>query len=96
MNTSQEIKEVLKKYKPELEKEYNVSLLGLFGSYARNEQHESSDVDILIDFSQPIGLQFVDIAERLETILGRKVDLVSKNAVKPKLLKYIQQDIQYV
>ena len=96
MNKSREITELLREHKPSLEKEFNVSALGLFGSYARNEQNEVSDVDILVDFSKPIGLKFVDVADKLEAILGRKVDLVSKNAIRPKLMEYIQQDIQYV
>ncbi len=96
MKNLNEIENILKNYKPELIQKYNVSELGIFGSFARNEQSEASDIDILIDFKQPIGLQFVEIADNLEKVLGLKVDLVSKNAIKPRLMQFIQQDIRYV
>jgi predicted nucleotidyltransferase len=70
--------------------------MGIFGSFARNEQSDTSDIDILVEFDKPIGLKFVDLANELEMILNNKVDLVSKNGVRPKLMKYILQDIQYV
>jgi predicted nucleotidyltransferase len=70
--------------------------MGIFGSFARNEQSDTSDIDILVEFDKPIGLKFVDLANELEMILNNKVDLVSKNGVKPKLMKYILQDIQHV
>ncbi|MBI2427930.1 MAG: nucleotidyltransferase family protein [Ignavibacteriales bacterium] len=96
MTTTSEIKKKLQQHKTELRNNYSVKSLGIFGSFARNEQSDTSDIDILVDFEKPIGLQFVDLAEYLESILHAKVDLVSKNAVKPKLMKYIGQDIQYV
>lgn len=75
---------------------YYVSELGLFGSVVRNDFSGESDIDILVDFSQPIGIEFIDLAEELETRLKRKVDLVSKKGVKPQYLKTIQADLIYV
>ena len=55
-----------------------------------------SDIDILVEFDKPIGLDFVLLADELEAILGVKVDLVTTNALKPKMFEYIKQDLQYV
>ena len=66
--------------------------LALFGSWARNEQTETSDVDILVEVDPSIGLRFVTLAERLESLLEQHVDLVSIRAVKPSLLKQIQAE----
>lgn len=65
---------------------YNVRALSLFGSVARGEEAERSDVDLLVEFSRPIGFfQFVRLQRALEAILGRRVDLVTPNALKPQL-----------
>jgi predicted nucleotidyltransferase len=96
MKTLQDIKLKLSLLKPMLEKQYAVSELGLFGSYARNEQNDQSDIDILVDFKRPIGIEFVDLAELLEKELDVKVDLVSRNGIKPKYFSAIQPEIVYV
>lgn len=70
--------------------------MGLFGSYARNENNETSDVDILVEFNAPVGFAFIDLAIELEKLLHKKVDLVSKNGVKNTMLPYIEKDIIYV
>jgi predicted nucleotidyltransferase len=96
MKTLQDIKIKLSHIKPMLEKQFAVSELGLFGSYVRNEQNDQSDLDILVDFKNPIGIEFVDLAELLEKELDLKVDLVSRNGIKPKYFSAIQQEIIYV
>ena len=96
MKTLDEIKSVLAQHKEELADKYKVSQIGVFGSYIRGEQGEKSDVDILVEFKEPIGLKFTELAEFLESILGVKVDLVSKGAVKPNRWKYIEEDLIYV
>ena len=96
MNSLTDIKIIFQRYKSTLYNEYSVKSMGIFGSFARNEQSDTSDIDILVEFDKPIGLKFVDLANELEMILNNKVDLVSKNGVKPKLMKYILQDIQHV
>lgn len=67
--------------------------MALFGSWARNEQTDMSDVDILVEVDPSIGLRFVTLAERLELLLEQHVDLVSSRAVKPNLLKQIQTEL---
>lgn len=70
--------------------------MAIFGSYSRKEQNDSSDLDILVEFSGNIGVRFIDLAEELESIIGFRVDLVSKNGIKEKYLKSIDSDLIYV
>lgn len=75
---------------------YHVRTLGLFGSVVRNDFSAASDIDILVDFIQPIGIEFIDLAELLENRLKRKIDLVSKNGIKEKYFKAIEKELVYV
>lgn len=87
----------LKQAKPSLEKKYGVKDIALFGSYSRNTAVAGkSDVDVMVAFSQPIGLAFVDLADELEQLLQMKVDLVSRNGIKPKYFTVIEPDLIYV
>ncbi len=86
----------LQKKKAHFFDKYPLKSMAIFGSYARNEQTKSSDIDILVEFSQPIGFEFVDLAIELETFLKQKVDLVSKKGIKPEMLPYIEKDVLYV
>jgi hypothetical protein len=96
MKDINEIKELLQKNKTDLMNRYNLRSIALFGSITRNEATEKSDIDILVDFEKPIGLEFVILADELEEILGVKVDLVTPNAIKPKVFEYIKRDLLYV
>lgn len=96
MRTLQEILNTLGNHKQRLLQDYPIKSIAIFGSYARKEQNESSDLDVLVEFSDKIGIRFVDLAEDLENIVGFKVDLVSKKGVKPKYLKSINSDLIYV
>ena len=96
MSKLEELKETIKQHRHELEQKYKVKTIAIFGSYARGEETEESDVDILVEFDEPIGLEFVDLAEYLEGILGVKVDLVPRDAIKPNRRKYIEEDLSYV
>ena len=90
------IKQIIKELKPELEKKFHVSSIGVFGSVARNDYSESSDVDIIVDFSQPIGIEFIDLADLLEEKFHEQVDLVSKKGIKPQYFSSIENEIVYV
>ena len=97
MSSRENILDLLRRAKPDMERQYHVRSLALFGSYARNEQTEASDVDVLVEFSKPIGgFAFVDCAEALEARLGLRVDLVPADSVEPYFQKNIQEDIVYV
>lgn len=78
---------------PELRREFPVGRMALFGSVARGEERPDSDVDILVEVDPSIGLAFVTLAERLEAVLGRKVDLVSRRALKPALWQQIEPEL---
>ena len=90
------IKEILTQLKPELSQKYFVNSIGLFGSIVRNDFTDKSNVDKIVDFSKPIGIEFVDLADFIESKLNKKVDLVSKNGVKSKYLHQIESEIVYV
>ncbi len=93
MMTREEVLTTLRRHKPELQKKYPLSNIELFGSYARNEQTPESDVDIMVEFNEPVGIEFVDLLIDLETILGRPVDLITKKSLRPKLKPYIEPDL---
>lgn len=96
MKTLQEIKSVLSSHKKRLFSDYPIKSMAIFGSYSRKEQKDTSDLDILVEFSDRIGIRFIDLADDLEKIVGFKVDLVSKKGIKEKYLKSIDSDLIYV
>lgn len=75
---------------------YPIKELGIFGSVARKEENADSDIDILVEFSEPVGWEIIDLASELEELLGYKVDLVSKKAVRANLMPFVLKDIVYV
>jgi uncharacterized protein len=84
---------LLRKQRKELVERYNVASLSLFGSVARNEARPDSDVDLLVEFSQPVGLfQFIELQQELETLLGCKVDLGTPRSLKPHLKEQVLQE----
>jgi uncharacterized protein len=95
MKTRKELEKIIKKKKSFLKKKYDVKEIGIFGSYARDEQSKYSDIDILVTFSSDIGWEFVDLKEYLEKILGLKVDLVTIKALKPQLKDSILKEVVY-
>ncbi|MBE0479241.1 nucleotidyltransferase family protein [Candidatus Aerophobetes bacterium] len=94
MRTIEEIKEILKERKEELRVKYKVKELGIFGSYVRGEQNKKSDLDILVAFYEtPSLLRFINLENYLSDLLGRKVDLVMKRALKPNIGKAILEEV---
>ena len=92
-----EIKELISSHKDEIHKEYKIMNIGIFGSYVRNEQNEESDLDILVEFDEPISMfKFVELEYYLEELIGIKIDLVSKKALKPVIGSYINSEVEYV
>ncbi len=79
-----------------LKKKYHLKSIGVFGSFSRQAQTAKSDVDVLVEFAKPVGFEFIDLADELEELLNHKVDLVSRNAIKPRLLKSVEEDLIYV
>ncbi len=93
MKTTQEILALLRKAAPELQDRYGVRRLAIFGSYARGDQRDESDVDVLVEVDPSIGLRFVDLADRIETILGIRSDVISRRAIKPRNWKVIEREL---
>ena len=93
MKTRAEILEILRKEKPELVRRYGLKRLALFGSYAREDQREDSDVDILVEIEPQIGLGFVELADRIEDALGIRTEVVSRRAIKPRYWEIIKEDL---
>ncbi|MDR3132971.1 MAG: nucleotidyltransferase family protein [Prevotellaceae bacterium] len=97
MSYLEEVKMGLRALKPELSVKFHVRAIGLFGSIVRNDFSPStSDIDIIVDFSQPVGVEFIDLADYLENKFHRKVDLVSRRGIKPLYYSAIEKDIVYV
>lgn len=93
----EEIEKTLRECKPLLEKGFKVKEIGIFGSYLRREQKERSDLDILVEFSEPIGLfNFIELEDFLMKKLGVKVDLVMKDALKPRIKDKVIKEALYV
>lgn len=96
MYTLQNIVDILQKHKPELQSKYPIARLGVFGSYARGEATENSDIDIAVEINGTMGLNFVAMAEEIEGLFGIKTDVVPKRAIKSQYLPYVEKDIVYV
>ncbi|MDR1226937.1 MAG: nucleotidyltransferase family protein [Prevotellaceae bacterium] len=97
MSYLEEIKIKLKTLKPELSEKFHVNTIGVFGSVVRSDfSLYTSDIDIIVDFSQAVGIEFIDLANYLERKFHRKVDLVSRGGIKPRYYSEIEKDIVYV
>lgn len=96
MNNLPEIRKTLERAKPYLVDKYHLNSIALFGSVLRADFSDKSDVDIIVEFSKPIGIEFIDLADELESLLTRKIDLVSKEGIKPGYFKKIEHQILYV
>ena len=99
MKRLDEIKKILKECEKELREKYKIKEIGIFGSYVRGEAKESSDIDILVEFEPDARislLDFVELENYLSDILGIKVDLVEKSALKPRIGKQILSEVVYI
>ena len=96
-STRQDILSSLKKLKGEVEKEYSVKTIGVFGSVARNEQTGKSDIDLLVEFSKPVGfVTFMRLENFLSERLGNPVDLVTSDSLKPVIRQDVLSEVIYV
>ncbi|NOY35487.1 MAG: nucleotidyltransferase family protein [bacterium] len=93
----EEIKSIVSKNLPTIKEKYHVKQMGIFGSVVRGEEKNDSDVDILVEFASPIGFfDFIRLEFYLSEILNKKVDLVSKKAIKPIIKNSILDEVIYV
>ena len=96
MYSKAKILQILKDRKPDLQKRYPISELGLFGSYARDDFNEHSDIDILVDFDDRIGIGFISLAHELEDMFKTKIDLVSRKGIKSRYLSFVEKNLIHV
>lgn len=99
MTKLKQIKNILEQQKTYLKEKYEVKEIGVFGSYVRGRQKKKSDLDILIEFAPDSKMDlftFVELENYLSDILGIKVDLVMKTALKPKIGKHILEEVVYL
>ena|SRR3989337_94398 len=93
MATLDEIKKIINEHRQELKEKYKITEIGIFGSYVRGEQKRRSDIDILVEFGEPISLlDLVGAENYLRKILKMKVDLVPKEDVRPELKEIILKE----
>ena len=93
--SKQEIKNALRQIRGELKHKYGVRRIGLFGSLVREDEQIVRDVDLLVEFERPVGLLFIHLADYLEEVLGRPVDLVTLMAIKENRRASVLEDVEY-
>lgn len=96
MPSRAEIESKLQQLKPVLSEKFHVTRIGYFGSYASETQRADSDLDLLVEFSQPIGWEFFTLEKYLEQSLGLRVDLVTHNALKERMKNIILKQVHYI
>jgi predicted nucleotidyltransferase len=95
MNNRDHILRLLEQHGREFKDRFSVLKIGLFGSHARNEASQGSDIDLLVDFSNPTFDNYMDLKFYLEDLLQSPVDLVVADALKPRLVPYVSSEIIY-
>ena len=97
MKTKEEVLKILKDEIPHLKEKYGIRKIGLFGSYSRGEQGIESDVDLLVGFEKPIGFfRFLAVEDYIEERLGMKAELVTEDALKPRMKPHVLEEVIYV
>lgn len=97
LTSIEEIAEILKDHKRELKEKYGVKKIGIFGSYVKKDNTKNSDIDILVEIGIPMGFfKFLGLERYLSQLLGVKVDLVTRNALKPYIGRRILEKVRYV
>ena len=92
--TRDETVNVLRSHLAEFREDYGVRRLAVFGSVARDAAGDDSDVDVIVEFELPIGLRFVDFADRLEAILGVKIDILTPAGVSAIRIPHVAESIR--
>jgi uncharacterized protein len=96
MRQSIDIETKLLELKPVLSERFHVSKIGYFGSYAAGGQTEKSDLDLLVEFSQPIGWEFFALEKFLEQEFGLNIDLVTQDALRERIKRPILNQVKYI
>jgi predicted nucleotidyltransferase len=96
MSSKNKIVTTLKNARASLFESYPIKTLAVFGSVAREDDIDGSDIDILVEFKKPVGMEFIHLSYELERLLQKKVDLVSRNGIKDKYYNEIETELIYV
>ena len=97
MKTLDEIKSILEEHREELLQKYKVKEIGIFGSYVRSEQKKRSDIDILVEFEEPVSLlKLVSLENFLKEMIGINVDVVPKIDIRSELKENILKEAIYI
>lgn len=97
MRTTTEIIEMLRRYKEQYAERYGIETLGLFGSVARGEQNDKSDIDVFVKLRQTSYYTLMDIKEDLEQLFNKKIDLITiHEAMRALFKRNIEQDAIYI
>jgi predicted nucleotidyltransferase len=96
MLTKVEIENRLREIKPILAEKFHVSKIGYFGSYAVGQQTDQSDLDLLVEFSQPVGWEFFTLESFLEQKVELPINLVTQNALKEKIKESVLKQVKYI
>ncbi len=96
METPQEIEDKIRAIKPYLKDEFGIDQIGYFGSFANGDYREDSDLDVLVGFNKRIGWKFFDLKDYLESVLERKVDLVTERSIRKQWKKAILKQVRYL
>jgi predicted nucleotidyltransferase len=96
MLSTTDIETRLLEIKPVLTENFHVSSIGYFGSYAKGMQSDNSDLDLVVEFSQPVGWAFFSLEKFLEQSLGIRVDITTKNGLKEQIKDSILKQVKYI
>ena len=96
MGTLADIMDVLRRERQRLFAKYGLKSMAVFGSMSRDDHRPDSDVDIMVEFEKPISLAYFDLADELEGLVQRRVDLVTRRTIKDRYMPYIEPDLRYV
>lgn len=94
MLTREQIVQRLREERPYLAAEFGVGKIGLFGSYAEDQANQASDIDLVVEFERPIGFRFFELADHLESILGRQVDVLTPAGIQGIRVRQVAQNIR--
>lgn len=94
MSNLEKVIGILRKELPYLKNNYQVRRLGIFGSFVKQKQSVGSDIDIIIEFKKPIGLDFIELAEYIEKLLDRKVDILTTEGIRSIRIRNVAKDIK--
>lgn len=91
----EEVQRTINEHKAYIAEAFSVEKIGLFGSFARDEYTEESDIDLLVEFKRPVGFEFIELKEYLESLFQKPVDLVTVNALRPFMKEQVMNEVQF-